>query len=242
MATIVLQRGHVPRTSGATGAAGEQQYAIATADLTAQFLRQLGHDVRIIDADPVDKRVYRGDAFIALHWDSSANPTASGASVGYQTAEGERFAQRWKFHYKYAGWTRRFHPDNYTAALRGYYGVREAVKQGNRLAIITEAGFVTNSHDKAMMSPQLTAASLVSLVTEFFGRNALVEGTYMPYPVYYVPDGGERGWYLACGPGGATKLTPEEYDVGKEFGWWKPPVAVNARQYDIFLSLSGRLG
>jgi hypothetical protein len=67
-------------------------------------------------------------------------------------------------------------------------------------------------------------------------------GGWMPYPVYYVPNGGERGWYLACGPGGAVKLTDEEWQVGRDFGWWRNPVPVNERQYDVLASLSDRLG
>lgn len=177
MAVVVLQRGHVPRTSGATGAPGEQQYAIACADRCAPALRRIGHDARVIDADPTSDAAYRGDIFFALHWDSSTNPTASGASVGYQTPEGQDLAQQWKRQYKNAGWTRAFKPDNYTAALGGYYGVRKAVGQGNRLAIITEAGFVSNSHDKAMMSPELTALSIVNTVAEIFGER---EGENLP--------------------------------------------------------------
>jgi hypothetical protein len=168
MSLVVLQRGHVPRTSGATGAPGEQQYAIATAELCVPAIRALGHSVSVIDADVPDSS-YRGDIFFALHWDASTNPTASGASVGYQSSEGLALAAIWKQQYKRAGWTRAFKPDNYTAALAGYYGVRKAVSQGNRTAIITEAGFVTNSHDKAMMSPSLTALSIVNTVRELFG-------------------------------------------------------------------------
>jgi hypothetical protein len=69
-----------------------------------------------------------------------------------------------------------------------------------------------------------------------------VENDYMPYPVYYVPNGGERGYYLACGPGGYVRLNNEEWEVGRDFGWFANPVAVNARQYDVLASLADRLG
>jgi hypothetical protein len=128
----------------------------------------------------------------------------SGASVGYQTVEGERLGAAWKRHYKDSGWTRAFKPDNYTDALRGYYGVRRAVSQGNRNAIITEAGFVTNSHDKAMMSPQLTAIAIVNTVIEFAGGKAPIVGKreeLMPYlvktaeaPETYLVFGFDRQW------------------------------------------------
>lgn len=198
MSLVVLQRGHVPRTSGRTGAPGEQEYAIRTADVTAHALAQIGHIPKIIDADPPFDSAYRGDYFFALHWDGSTNPTVSGASVGYQTVEGARLAVAWKRHYKEGGWTRAFKPDNYTDALRGYYGVRKAIGQGNRFAIITEAGFVTNSHDKAMMSPELTALAIVNTVVEFAGGMHPVQRREEEMP-YLVKTPGAPETYLVIG-------------------------------------------
>lgn len=155
---IVIQRGHVPRTSGATGAPGEQKFAIETADRCKARIVGLGHSVRVIDADVPDS-YYRGDAFFAIHYDSSRSPGACGASVGYQTAEGGRVGRLWKAHYARNGWTSGFRPDNYTAALAGYYGVRRAVAQGNEHAIITEAGFHSNTPDP---DPQLEDSQLLA--------------------------------------------------------------------------------
>jgi len=171
MALIVIQQGHVPRTTGATGAKGEQAYAIAAAEATAIELRKIGHIPRVIPADPSMDSAYRGDMFFALHWDGNTSPTVSGASVGWQTPEGNHVGRTWKRHYAANGWTRSFKPDNYTPNLRGYYGVREAVAQGNKYAIITEAGFCTNAHDLAMMSPRLTAISIAATVVDIMGAS-----------------------------------------------------------------------
>lgn len=178
MALVVVQRGHVPRTTGAVGAPGEQQFARATADRVAAYVRGLGHRVRIIDADPPASS-YRGDLFVSLHYDSSANPSARGASVGYQTADGRRFATAWKRYYGQAGWTGGFRPDNYTANLAQYYGVRTAVQQGNRIAFISEAGFHSNPQDAALLrapdGPERVAWAIAAAVAELKGGTMLTK-------------------------------------------------------------------
>src|SRR5690606_15948490 len=94
---------------GATGAPGEQQFAIEAAERVAHHVNAVGHIVRIIDAvEPAER--YRGDMFVAIHYDSSSNPSARGASVGYQTPEGKAFASAWKRHYQANGWTGGFPP------------------------------------------------------------------------------------------------------------------------------------
>lgn len=172
MALVVVQRGHVPRTTGATGAPGEQAFAIAAADRVAVHLQPLGHQIRIINADVPDSS-YRGDLFVALHYDSSTNSTARGASVGYQTTEGNGFAQAWKRHYRAFGWTGGFRGDNYTAALAGYYGVRHAISQGNRRAFIAEAGFHSNPGDAALLAapggPDRVGRAVAAAVAEVTG-------------------------------------------------------------------------
>lgn len=179
---IVIQRGHVPRKSGATGAPGEQQFATDTAAIAAPLLRAMGHTVRVIDADePRDQ--YRGDIFIAVHYDSSSSASASGASVGYQGKPGERLADMWSRAYVAEGWTRGFRADNYSANLAQYYGVREAIAAGNEAAIITESGFHSNPDDDELMTPGRTARSIARAVAEFTGSpiGAPIEEDDMAY-------------------------------------------------------------
>lgn len=173
MGLVVVQRGHCFRTSGATGAPGEQEFTKAAADRAAFHLRTVGHQVRIINADVPDAD-YRGDLFVAIHYDSSDKPAARGASVGYQTPEGNQFAWAWKRRYVELGWpTGVFRPDNYTAKLQGYYGVRHAVEEGNRRAFIAEAGFHSNPADAALLAspegPDRVGRSIALAVVDMIG-------------------------------------------------------------------------
>lgn len=213
MSLLVVQRGHVPRTTGATGAPGEQQFAIATADRVKIRVNAIGHTVRIINADVPDSS-YKGDAFVALHYDSSSSPSAHGASVGYQSPEGKQFATLWKAHYVRNGWTRGFRGDNYTAALAGYYGVRRAVSVGNRRAFISEAGFHSNPEDAALLKapagPDRVAIAIAAAVVDIFGAKCPAPPTanIPPYP-------GER--QLGDNDGGGAAAT-DNYGVS---GWQK---------------------
>ena len=166
---VVIQRGHYPRKTGATGTPGrdqdptEQEFAVAAAAATARSLQAAGFAVRTINAD-VPTAQYGGWAFVAIHCDGSTAAAAHGASVGYQSSEGASFAAAWKAAYYKAGW-RGFRSDNYTAALRGYYGVRHAVAMGNRRAIIVESGFLTNVSDERTLQargPGMVAQAIVT--------------------------------------------------------------------------------
>lgn len=181
MALVVIQSGHYPRKSGATGTGGvdgdptEQEFTIAAAHACARHLAAAGHKARVIWADVPDSE-YRGDAFVAIHCDGSTSSTARGASVGYRTSEGQQFAATWKRCYQAAGWSGGWRPDNYTAALAGYYGTRRAVDQGNRVAFIAESGFLTNPQDEALLSlpagPERFARALTAAVVDLFGGRA----------------------------------------------------------------------
>ena len=190
MSLIVVQRGHVPRKTGATGAPGEQAFAIEAANRVAARVRALGHQVRIIDAD-VSNASYRGDMFVALHYDSSSNPSVRGASVGYQTPEGQQFAHAWKRHYEANGWSGGFRGDNYTSALAGYYGVRRAVSVGNRRAFILEAGFHSNPGDALLLrsptGPDRVAMAVAAAVVDILGAKCVPAPKPAPPPAPAVP-------------------------------------------------------
>lgn len=184
MALIVIQAGHYPRKTGATGTGGldgdptEQEFNIAAAHACAMHIMKLGHQTRVIWADVLNDR-YRGDGFVAIHCDGSVNRSARGASVGYRNNAGHDFAQAWKQAYYNEGW-RGFRPDNYTVALSGYYGTRRALEVGNTRAFIAEAGFLTNLRDEAMLSlpsgPARLARSIAKAVQVVFGVVNIVSG------------------------------------------------------------------
>jgi hypothetical protein len=180
VALVVIQAGHCHRSTGATGTNGldgdpnEQEFAWAAANRSAALLRVAGHRTRVILAD-VPSSQYQGDVFCAIHCDGSTSRTARGASVGYRNDSGKRLASAWKQAYYDLGW-RGFRADNYTAALAGYYGVRNAVNQGNRFAFIAEAGFLTSPDDERLLSgsagTERFARALTNAVVSIFGGHS----------------------------------------------------------------------
>jgi hypothetical protein len=108
-------------------------------------MTERGHRVFVLTAD---EAVPKTDVFIALHQDGSTNSRARGASVGYQTDRSEAYAQTWKNRYADAGWPGGFRADNYTAALRNYYGFRRA---SSPVEVLMEHGFATNRLDEDWM-------------------------------------------------------------------------------------------
>lgn len=160
MPILVVQMGHAGRTSGNTGAPGEQAFAQVVGAACVRLLDgKGGWSVRPVVADPPTAQ-YRGDAFFAVHADGSTNPNVRGASVGYQTTQGDALAQAWRQAYIARGFTGPWNPDNYTTNLAQYYGVRAAVAQGNRRACIIECGTITNAADRGLMNPDWVALAI----------------------------------------------------------------------------------
>jgi hypothetical protein len=184
---------------------------------------------------------YRGDLFVALHYDSSTNPSARGASVGYQTPEGNRFAQAWKRHYVANGWTGGFRGDNYTAALAGYYGVRHAVAQGNRRAFISEAGFHSNPGDAALLAapggPDRVGRAVAAAVAEIMGQaiptppaNGSDEEDEKEFLEMLMVQSKESGAVLLV-TGGATVLIVSNAEKDAHVAIGIPLLAVSGNQF-----------
>lgn len=160
MPLLVVQMGHAGRTTGATGAPGEQAYTqVVGAECRRLLHGKSGWAVSTIPADPAAS-AYRGDAFVAVHADGSTSPRVRGASVGFQNKLGGQLAADWRSAYVARGFTGPWHLANYTANLSGYYGVRTAVAQGNTRACIIECGTITNAEDRAIMSPTRVALAI----------------------------------------------------------------------------------
>jgi PHD/YefM family antitoxin component YafN of YafNO toxin-antitoxin module len=152
VAVLVVQMGHVGRTTGVTGAPGEQAFTQAVGDACRRLLHGVnGWSVSCIPADPASS-AYKGNAFCAVHADGNNNPNVAGSSLGHQTGEGNSFAQAVRSAYTQLGWSGPWHPDNYTDNLAHYYGVSAAIAQGNRRAFIFECGTITNPGEKAAMT------------------------------------------------------------------------------------------
>lgn len=152
MHDVVIQLGHCYRTSGFTGTSGhrgtEQEFVSQVGKKMAELLTLRGYDAITVLAD--QRPLPRANVFVALHQDGSVNSSARGASVGYPPNDrsGREIAQIWKAHYTKAGWPSGFRPDNYTKALKTYYGFRRIHADAK---FLIEHGFATNVTDANWM-------------------------------------------------------------------------------------------
>lgn len=152
---VVVQAGHVARTTGATGTAGEQPFNIAVRRLLVRELRARHVNARRINAD-VALADYKGDVFVAIHADGSVHESAHGASLGYRNPRGKTLARAIKRAYKTraseAGYEIQFRADNYTEDLHFYYGTGNALAQNPQCrAVVVEGGFLTNPQERAFL-------------------------------------------------------------------------------------------
>ena len=167
---VVVQSGHVNRTTGATGTSGEQPFNLAVSKLLVRELRARNVNARRIDAD-VAIGEYRGDVFIAIHADGSLDESAHGASVGYRDSRGKTLARKIKRAYKVqakdTGYEIRFRSDNYTDALHFYYGTGNALAQNpDCRAVIIEGGFLTNRDERAFLKSVAGQKALATAIAD----------------------------------------------------------------------------
>lgn len=93
---ILIQAGHEGRTTGATGAPGEQAFNKDTANRVADALRAKGVEVKRVNADPTDAEIAGDwDLFLTIHYDADVynadggfvdfpEPSTDGATVKSQ--------------------------------------------------------------------------------------------------------------------------------------------------------------
>ncbi len=149
----VIQLGHCFRRRGFTGTEGlyngrtrtEQEFVSTVGYRMAELLTLRGVTNRVVLADDP---VPASTVFVALHQDGSENRSARGASVGYPNVGGERLGQIFKALYQLGGWPSGYRPDNYTRALRNYYGFRRSSAPAK---LLIEHGFATNTDDQRWM-------------------------------------------------------------------------------------------
>jgi hypothetical protein len=118
-----------------------------------------------------DSPIPKCRVLVALHQDGSSNQNVRGASVGYPSkteAESARLGDIWKSLYQLAGYPSGFRPDNYTAALSGYYAWRRSTADAN---LLIEHGFATNRADDNWMwdNLELIAATNAAAIMRYLG-------------------------------------------------------------------------
>jgi hypothetical protein len=167
---VVVQSGHVARTTGSTGTNGEQAFNLAVSKLLVRELRARHLNARRIDADP-GIGDYRGDVFVAIHADGSLDHSAQGASVGYRNGRGKTLARNIKRAYQrhagLVGYEIKFRSDNYTEDLHFYYGTGNAVSQNpDCRALIIEGGFLTNHDERTFLKSVEGQGALATAIAD----------------------------------------------------------------------------
>lgn len=141
---------HFPQHKCNLGAAGERAWTPIVADATARALRDGGVSVVRLPADFDGS--YRVKAAVFLHFDGSAPPCQSGASIGYHRDADVAAAHAWRRLYaRYFPF--RFQPDDFTVSLRDYYGFRQVEARDGSLVL--ELGEITCPAQHAWLAPRL---------------------------------------------------------------------------------------
>ncbi len=154
---VLIQAGHIaPREPGfesGTGTGGEQEFTLMMQAALAALFRADGRFH--VDTCPGDiPDGWTGDVFLSLHIDGAGSEASRGFSFGWPEGNGRSAGHAPRLAYRIAakfvalGHPGGHHADNYTAALRGYYGWSR-VNAPTKLLI--EHGFGTNKADRAFM-------------------------------------------------------------------------------------------
>ncbi|HEV7180512.1 MAG TPA: hypothetical protein VGN11_11620 [Candidatus Baltobacteraceae bacterium] len=139
-----------PRRACNLGTSGEREWTPLVADEAARVLRAHGLSVARLSAD-FDGR-YDTGAAVFIHFDGSAVPCSSGASIGYHRPADARAAEQWRALYRqYIPFG--FRPDNFTVGLRDYYAFRQVDARNG--ALVLELGELTCPAQRAWLAPRL---------------------------------------------------------------------------------------
>lgn len=185
-ADFLIQAGHQGgrRNSGSgsvasTGTTGEQALTPVVANKAADLLRAAGYSV--IREDAFYDKKYSVKVAVALHFDGSGTPCSSGASIGYPagvpagsnkpTADLWRDAYGLFFPFKWM-------PDNFTAALRGYYGY--AYTSTDIAEFLIEFGELTCPEQREWLLARVADDYLAKMVAHVLEK--AVGGSKIPHP------------------------------------------------------------
>jgi hypothetical protein len=141
---------HFPHHRCNLGASGERSWTPVVADAAASILRAHGVTVARLPADFAGRYEVAAAAFV--HFDGSAPPCGSGASIGFARAQDASAAAAWrKLYRRYFPF--RFQPDNFTDGLRNYYAFRQV--DARDASLVLELGEITCPAQRAWLAPRL---------------------------------------------------------------------------------------
>lgn len=183
---ICIQAGHYPRTTGATGAPGEQELNWRITNKLSEILISKGFVIQIVGADPKDTEIKKDfDLFLALHGEADTHgkgggmispPDPSADSV-YPESNRIKLAIE-SIYFQESGITNQ--PTWITSAMKFYYMWSRLT--ANTPCVILEMGVVQNAHDKVILADtDRVAIAIAKGVCKAFGVN------YEPTPVPPTP-------------------------------------------------------
>jgi hypothetical protein len=158
------------------GAAGERAWTPIVADAIAKTLRAHGVTVARLPAD--FDGTYKVSAAVFIHFDGSAHPCSSGASIGYHRDSDRAAADAWRNLYT-AYFPFRFQPDNFTTNLRDYYAFRQVDATDG--ALVLELGEITCPAQRAWLAPRLQweGALIAHFLSDLIGKGRVPDpGAY----------------------------------------------------------------
>lgn len=132
------------------GAAGERAWTPIVADAATKVLR--AHGVTVVRLPADFDGTYKTDAAVFIHFDGSAPPCKSRASIGYHHQSDAAAATAWRALYgRYFPFG--FQPDNFTTGLRDYYAYRQVDAADGSLVL--ELGEITCPAQHAWLARRL---------------------------------------------------------------------------------------
>lgn len=167
-------------TSG-TPKDGDEEYKLTpiVANKVAELLEAVGYTV--IREDAFYDRTYSVDVAVSLHFDGSATPCSSGTSLGYPpgTPQGSNkpAATLWKAAY-WPYFPFRKMEDNFTAALRGFYGYSRT--NTTKYEFLIEYGELTCPEQSEWLLNRI-ADNWLARVTAH-ALSLMVDGPVIPHP------------------------------------------------------------
>lgn len=186
-ADFLIQAGHQGgvRNQGATGStaswgtSGEPTLTPQVADAAAEILRAAGYSV--IREDAFYDKKYDIKVSVALHFDGSGTPCASGASIGYPpgvpVGSNKPVADLWRNAY-YPYFPFKTMKDNFTTNLSGYYGYNWTNTEVAEFLI--EFGELTCPEQREWLKARVEDKYLAKMVAHVLEK--AIGGDKIPHP------------------------------------------------------------
>ena len=152
--TVLIQEGHVGRLTGNIGSIHngikESDWNQLVGQELERILEKEGIDVARVGASiPISNAVIA----VAIHFDGSEKPCATGASIGHNnTASARSLARHWKETYK-EFFPFKWHKNNFTKNLRDYYGFSRV--NTTKGFLVLELGEITCDKQQKWLKPRL---------------------------------------------------------------------------------------